>query len=220
MEFIKKKIFRIMTTGTTTGCTGNSYVIIPDTGVTYNFNFLLTQQNKDFGFFDVYIDPLATGVTGGTYISSIPYIITGSSTSRLEELRKYSVSTDLSKKYFTSSNSNEDGLDLTKTISGVSYIYYLGGIIYTDSFLNNPTGITTFSFVSSGYSSQNFINLPIIKDEDKENIIEMPLIGNNVFIIRNEQSILEYNYRLRNIHNLSEIEYYAGGAFYNIIKNT
>jgi len=53
MEFIKKKILRIMTTGTTTGCTPCN-IIIPDTGVTYNFKICLKCESHDFGFFDTY----------------------------------------------------------------------------------------------------------------------------------------------------------------------
>lgn len=55
MEVIKKKIKMAMTTGTTTGCTSNDncFVIVPDTGATYNFKILLTSKIKDLGFFDV-----------------------------------------------------------------------------------------------------------------------------------------------------------------------
>ena len=63
MEVIKKTILRMMTTGTTIGCTGNCYVIIPNTGVTYNFKFSLTQEAQDIGFFDAYIPPPLTVLT-------------------------------------------------------------------------------------------------------------------------------------------------------------
>jgi hypothetical protein len=52
MEIIKKKIFQIMTTGTTSGCTENCFVIIPDLSVVYNFKIGLTSDIKDLGFFD------------------------------------------------------------------------------------------------------------------------------------------------------------------------
>jgi hypothetical protein len=55
MEVIKKIIRQAITTGTTAECTGGTcYVIIPDLTVVYNFNFSITQENKDLGFFDVY----------------------------------------------------------------------------------------------------------------------------------------------------------------------
>jgi len=57
MEFIKKRIKQILTTGTTTGCTGTCRIIIPvtSTGVTHNFKILLIQEVKDAGFFDAYV---------------------------------------------------------------------------------------------------------------------------------------------------------------------
>lgn len=54
MELIQKKIERIMTTGTTTGCTPCA-VIIPDTTVNYYFKISLTAESHDIGFFDAYV---------------------------------------------------------------------------------------------------------------------------------------------------------------------
>lgn len=53
MEVIKKKVERIMTTGTTSGCTENCFVFIPDLNAEYKFKILLTSEAKDLGFFDV-----------------------------------------------------------------------------------------------------------------------------------------------------------------------
>ena len=211
MELIQKQIIRALTTGSTTGCS-NCFVFIPDTGVTYSLNVVLTQTAKNWGFFDTYNDLIFSGQTASTYT------ITGTSqSSRLEELRKYSVSNDLSKKYNISSGSTTNGLDLLYTTSGQTYTYYIDGIIYVD---NVSANTTTFSFVSSGYTSSNFDNKPIIKDESKGTVIDSPIITNNVFIERQQESVFEKNYRLRNIKNLSELLYYAGGRYYNVVNNT
>lgn len=63
MEVIKKTILQAVTTGITacTGTTGTCFIIIPDTGVTYNIKINLNSEIRDIGFFDAY--------TGGT----IPY---------------------------------------------------------------------------------------------------------------------------------------------------
>jgi hypothetical protein len=53
MEVIKKTILQITTTERITGSTGNSYYIIPNTGVTYHFKIGLVQEAYDWGFFDV-----------------------------------------------------------------------------------------------------------------------------------------------------------------------
>jgi len=52
MEILKKTILQILTTGTTSGGT----IIIPNTGVTYNFKVGLVSVVKDIGFFDAFVD--------------------------------------------------------------------------------------------------------------------------------------------------------------------
>ena len=57
MEFIKKTILQVTTTGKTDTTKDNEYVIIPDTGVTYHMKICLESTVKDIGFFDSY-DPI------------------------------------------------------------------------------------------------------------------------------------------------------------------
>ena len=213
MELVKKKFLLATTTGATTGCT-SCYVIIPDTGVTYSINFLLNQNMDDWGFFDTLSQ---SGTTGATFPIEVN-VISGTSSSRLPELRKYSRSGSLENLFYVSIDPSVDGVDSGLTTTGITYTYYIGGITYVDDVTGETT---TYTYASSGYSdTNNFVNLPYIKDESKQNIIDKPLIDNNVFIIREEQRVLDYNYRLRNIGNLTELRYYAGGGFYNIIENT
>lgn len=214
MEFIKKQMQRIMTTGSTTGCT-DCYIMIPDLTVDYNLKIMLKARDIDFGFFDV-----LSGQTGatGTTISPATYLVTGTSSSRLSELKKYSISGTLSDLYFTSTDPNlNDGVNTSLTMTATTWTYYIGGTTYVDDVTSN---ITTFSFMSDGYSSPNYVNLPIVKDESKQNIIDKPEIDNNVFIIRQSLPVFQNVYRLENINTLSELEKYAGGAKFNIVNNT
>jgi hypothetical protein len=204
-----------MTTGTTTGCTGTCRVIIPNTGTTYNFKILLNQETKNLGFFEAY--PLS-GVTGTT-ITYIPYVVTGECTSRLLELRKYTVTNIFSQQYFTGGTYGVDGVDVNVSIPNVFLVYYLGGIKYVDLMTGTTSG-STFNFTSQGYANPNFINKPIYKDPNKENIISNPNISNDVFIVRQELSAFDGNYRLEYIKKLVDLETYAAGSFFNIIKNT
>ena len=215
MELIQKTVLRIMTTGTTTGCTGTCRVIIPDTGATYNFKLLLNQEIKNVGFFDAY--PLS-GITGTT-ITYVPYVVTGQCTSRLLELRKYSVTNVFANQYFGNGSYIVDGVDYSNSISGVSVVYFLDGIRYVD-FLTGSTSGSTFSFTSLGYTNPNFINKPIYQYPNKENIISNPKISDDVFIVRQELSAFDGNYRLEFIKNLIDLETYAAGNFFNIVKNT
>lgn len=151
-------------------------------------------------------------------VLSITNTVTGTSKSRLSDLRKFSVDGTLSELYFTSTNTNIDGVNESLTITGTTgttWTYYIGGITYVDDVINE---ITTFSFESLGYNdSNNFINLPIIKDVEKENIIDKPEIDNNVFIIRQSLPVFQNIYRLQDVKNIYELENYAGGGKFNII---
>jgi len=73
MEFIKKTIERILTTGPAvpcsyrdpetgvliTGCTATTRLLVPDKSpyLFYYFKFSLVQNAEDIGFFDAYITP-------------------------------------------------------------------------------------------------------------------------------------------------------------------
>jgi len=145
--------------------------------------------------------------------------VTGTSSSRLSELRKFSVSGTLSELYYTSTDPNvADGVNESLTMTAVTWTYYIGGITYVDDVVNQ---ITSFTYDSLGYEEpNNFVDLPFIKDETKQNIIDKPEIDNNVFIIRQSLPVFQNVYRLQDISNLSELEKYAGGAKFNIINNT
>lgn len=146
-------------------------------------------------------------------------IVTGSSSSRLSELRKYTITNVFANQYISGGNNTTDGVDYPNSVSGESVVYYLGGIQYLDTLIEPNIG-TTFSFTASGTSSADFIHAPIYKDPKKENIISNPKIDDDVFIIRQELSVFEKNYRLEYIKNLIELTTYAGGNYFNIINNS
>jgi len=285
MEYIKKTIQLIMTTGTTvpctyrnirtgelffgcripktdvvfSGCTGSCYVIIPNTGVTYNIKFGLVQNSEDIGFFDAYMvdtpynyiqlynaNPIiaaqnlqkfesilsgqitlaasglvtghSTGYITGTAITPISYNVTGQSSSRLTELKKYVIGVPFSQQYVSGGNFSTDGVNYPQSI-GNKVVYFLGGIRYVDT-LSGPTSGTTFLFFGQGFTNSNFINKPIYKDMNKENIISNPKIYDDVFIVRQEISAFDKNYRLEYISSLVDLTTYAGGKFFNIVNNT
>jgi hypothetical protein len=160
--------------------------------------------------------------SGGTWASSFTnstYVVTGHSSSRLTELRKYTITNVFAQQYVSGGTYLTDGVDYSNSISGVSIVYFLGGIRYVDSLTGFTSG-TTFSFTGQGYSNPNFINKPIYKDMNKENIISNPKIANDVFIVRQEISAFDQNYRLEYINSLIDLETYAGGNFFNIVNNT
>jgi hypothetical protein len=145
-------------------------------------------------------------------------VVTGSSSSRLTELRKYIVSGTTAQIYVTGGNLLTDGVDLGQTTSN-KFVYFLGGIKYTDILTGDTSG-TTFSFTGQGYSGPDFITAPIYKNPNKENIISNPKIYDDVFIVRQELSAFDQNYRLEYIQSLVDLTTYAGGNFFNIVNNT
>jgi hypothetical protein len=147
-------------------------------------------------------------------------VITGSSNSRLSELKKYTITNVFSNQYFTNGSVSNDGIDLTNSIQNQLIIYYIGGIQYTDTIISGVT-TTTFMFNGLGLSSPDFISgASIIKDYNKDDIISYPQINNDVFIIRQDLSAFELNYKLEFIKKLVDLETYAGGKFFNVVNNT
>ena len=147
-------------------------------------------------------------------------IITGTSSSRLSELRKYTVTDVFAKKYVTGGTINSDGIDLSISNPLNKIIYYLGGIKYVDIMSGTTSGTTLNIFTPQGITSANFINVPYFKNPNKDNIISNPKINDDVFISRQQLSAFDKNYRLEYINNLSDLETYAGGNFFNIVNNT
>jgi hypothetical protein len=169
---------------------------------------------------------VSTGIISGTtndadYENIIlsSNIVTGYSTSRLNELKKFAVNVPFNQQYIGGGSYSVDGVDFINSISGVSVIYFIGGIRYVDTF-TGTSATTTFDFTTVGILSPAFINKPIYKDPKKENIISNPKITSDVFIIRQELSAFENNYKLEHIRTLNELETYAGGKYFNIVKNS
>ena len=146
-------------------------------------------------------------------------MVTGTTNSRLIELRKYRVSGTLGDIYITGGNTTTDGISVNVS-TNTRIIYFLGGIRYVDTIDSLGNTRTTFSFEAEGLDNPNFITRYVYQDPNKENIVSKPKINNDVFISRQEISAFEKNYRLEFIENLIDLETYAGGGYFNIIKNS
>lgn len=148
--------------------------------------------------------------------------ITGTSTSRLAEIKKYKTSGDMFEQHLSSTGSASDGINKQESIASgfpAKIVYYVGGITYYDIINDDGTTITIFNFVGQGYNSSNFINERIIKDPNKHNLVQYPKIQNDVFIDRQQLSVFDKNYKLREINKLIDLLTYAGGRYFNIVSN-
>lgn len=223
MEVIKKTIKQAVTTGITESCSGDCRVIIPDLNAVYYINVLLKSRKIDWGVFDEFIESENTEEGFIENGEGTPIIITGESKSRLSELKKYAINGDFFSQYQLSTGNINDGVDQNLsdiTINPQKIVYYIGGITFVDLIYDNDITTTTFSFEGQGYNSPDFINVPIIKNPNKSKIISNPKIDNDVFIIRQELSVFDKNYKLKDVQSLVDLTTYAGGSFFNIIKNT
>jgi hypothetical protein len=147
--------------------------------------------------------------------------ITGTSTSRLVELRKYTITNVFQNKYFGNGNISNDGVDFSNSNENTLITYYIGGIKYIDFITGVNSGLTFNIYTPLGTGNTlNFINVPYYKNPNKENIISEPKVNDDVFIIRQELSAFENNYRLEYIKNLNDLNTYAGGNYFNIVNNT
>ena len=145
-------------------------------------------------------------------------MITGTTNnSRLNELRKYTVTSNFADQYVGGGSWIQDGVDYPNSPTIQYVVYYLGGIRFVDETLIDGTH-TSFSY--SINNTGNFINESYIKNPNKEKIISNPKIIDDVFITRGELSAFNKNYRLEYIRNLVDLTTYAGGKYFKIINNT
>jgi len=146
-------------------------------------------------------------------------LVTGTtSNSRLLELKKYAINVPFSQQYVSSGSLSVDGVDYPNSVSGITMTYYIGGIKFID---NISAVTTTFSSIAQGTgNTNNFINNFYYKNPNKSKIISNPKINDDVFIIRQELSAFDKNYRLEYIKNMVDLTTYAGGKYFNIINNT
>lgn len=140
-------------------------------------------------------------------------MITGTtSNSRLNELKKYEITNIFSQQYYDNGSLSNDGVDFLNSTSGISVTYYIGGIKYID---NVSAQTTTFYYTPEIEFNDNFY----YKNLNLENVIGNPKINDDVFIDRQELSVFDLNYKLEFIRNLTDLNTYAGGKFFNIVNN-
>jgi hypothetical protein len=150
------------------------------------------------------------------------YSVTGTCKTRLNELKKYTITNNFSEKYFGSGSLTSNGVDFNSSVVNVKIVYFIDGIQYFDYFNNGNYNKTNFVFSVSGDIENNisFTNTPIYKDPNKSKLISNPKVNDDVFIVRQEISAFEKNYKLEFMSNLIELETYASGKYFNLINNS
>lgn len=204
----------ILISGSTTEYYHN---FIIDSGSTYNLKFSLESNNVDLGIFNIDEIDNPISLTGNNIT------ITGTSNSRLSELEKYVVSNDINVKYRLSTNSSIDGVNNVLS-SGDTVIYYINGVTYIDKIIDN-TPITTTSTPTHNFDKNiddeyiNIQNKLVFKYPQFENVVSKPMVDQDINIERPNFNVLEKNYRLGDINNISDLINYVAGSYFNIVDN-
>jgi len=145
--------------------------------------------------------------TSSTYVST-PYIISGASVSRLQDLEQYG-----SQKYIQGVPviKNREIFGIITNIDTVQGFtaYTIQNIDYYDY----SDGTTLFFATSSGFTKDNITAEPISKREVLINVIDQPQIQTNVYIERGKNSAYEKVQRLGEVDNVGDLVNYGYGFF-------
>jgi hypothetical protein len=150
-----------------------------------------------------------------TQFTTVPFLITGYTTSSLTDLKQYGPTPYSITTYDITGNTGFIGRYLGVFEDGLYTAYTINDITYYD--YNN--GTTLFIAESSGLTTDTVICQPIVKNELLLGIIDEAEVQSNVFIERGKNSALESIERLGEVDNVGDLVKY-GYKFFNIINAT
>ncbi|MFW6219282.1 MAG: hypothetical protein ACOC33_00310 [bacterium] len=144
-------------------------------------------------------------------------MITGTTESKLEQLRTFSPSSDFFKRYKISTGNNDNGVIQSATNINTGIISYrIDQITFVT---NTGTSITTFSFGASNICETGVTENNIYREDKSTFLIEPIKTETDLLLERQQLSVFENHYRMKGIENLTELINYGGGYF-NIIENS
>lgn len=144
----------------------------------------------------------------------IPFVISGYTKSRIQDLRVYGVS-NFSYNTIVTGTSGVVGIVYSPTNEFTAYT--INNIDYYD-FPNRPIGTRTiFVAESSGITEDMLICSALTKNEVLMNVIAETQIETNIFVERGKNSALESIQRLGEIDNIGDLEKY-GYKFFDVQK--
>jgi hypothetical protein len=150
-----------------------------------------------------------------TQFTTVPFLITGYTTSSLTDLKQYGPTPYSVTTYDITGNTGFIGRYLGVFDGGLYTAYTINDITYYD--YNN--GTTLFIAESSGLTTDTVVCQPIVKNELLLGIIDEAEVQSNVFIERGKNSALESIERLGEVNSIGSLEKY-GYKFFNIINAT
>ena len=138
--------------------------------------------------------------------STTPFLISGGTRSRLEELQVYGENPYIDGLMITLEDGST-GMTLSQSVNFTSYT------INNQTYLDYPNGTSVFYCLSEGLTSDMLTASGITKFEYLMNIIEQPEIQSYVFIERGKYSGMENFRRIGEINNVGSLNNYGLGFF-------
>jgi hypothetical protein len=158
--------------------------------------------------------------------TTVPFLITGYTNSRLNDLRVYGKESELLGGKYKPYEEVNGSSGVVGYVSGygenfVSYV--ISGVTYIDFFDGDITSViplfTIFFVESSGITSNSIVCSALTKNEVLLNVISETEIQSNVYVERGKISPLESLMRLGEVDNFGDLQKY-GYKFFNILKST
>jgi hypothetical protein len=181
---------------------GNAYFISnlgnwSATPVSYNYIFSGDSNNS------------ISAQTSSNYVTT-PFVVSGESVSRLQDLEQYG-----SVKYVQGRQiyKNRELLGEVTNINPTFTAYTIQDIDYYDY----SDGSTIFFMQSSGFTTENIVAEPIVKQEVLLNMVDQPQIQTNVYVERGKNSAYERVQRMGEVDNIGDMVNYGYG-FFNVEK--
>jgi hypothetical protein len=145
--------------------------------------------------------------------NTIPFLITGYTTSSLSDLKQYGA-TLYKPGVQVTGNTGMIGVFSGVSQDGMYTAYTINDIDYYDW----SDGTTIFVVKSSGLTSDMLVCEPIVKNDLLMNIIDEAEVQSNIFIERGKNSALERVERLGEVDNVGDLVKY-GYKFFNVINS-
>lgn len=138
--------------------------------------------------------------------TTVPFVVSGYTTSRLPELKLYGV-----QPYRVGVPVIQGG-QLIGVVNDIS-VNYTGYTIQGVDYYDYLNGLTIYFANSSGFTDNMIEAVPITKEPILMGVIDQPQITSNVFVERGKNTAYEQIRRLGEVNTVTEMENYGYGYF-------
>lgn len=151
---------------------------------------------------------LITAQTSDNY-TTVPFLITGYTKSRLQDLQAYG-NVKYRVGYPITGSTGWVGVYNGPSPSNPNIIQYtIDGVLYEDY----PDGRTYYRIMSSGITQNTISQSAITKDEALMGVVFAPAVQSSVYVDRGKNSVLETVQRLGEVDNIGDLVKYGYGFF-------